>query len=177
MKKFLFLSFAWFAMLFSNALLSQETQVPMDQDGKVSYIDSVTNNKIGVFDTYPGFIEARLFKLTDSTFSMEVYYLVDEKYSRQRINMNIADVDKFRLKVSLKLKDKESNTINQEGRAELLWGLTLTGLACYAPASFNVTNTTGTTAIGLYMLTAAASFFIPYALTSNIVRYPMERQD
>jgi hypothetical protein len=46
------------AVLSTDFLYAQEVQVPMDVDGKVSFIDSVMNNKIGVFDTYPGFIEA-----------------------------------------------------------------------------------------------------------------------
>jgi hypothetical protein len=139
----------------------------MDKDGKISYIDSVLNNKIGVFDTYPGFIEARLFQLNDTAFSMEIYYMIDEKYNRHRINMNIAQVDSFRLNVSQKLINKVSNAIDQNGRAELLWGLTMAGMACYGLAAVYITDTEGTSASGLYMLTSAASFLIPYALTKN----------
>jgi hypothetical protein len=167
MIKVIIFSIACIVMLCTNVLLSQEIQVPMDQDGKISYIDSVMNNKIGIFDTYPGFIEARLFKLTDSTYFMEIYYMIDEKYNRHRKNMNPSEVDTFRLKVSQKLKDNLSTTINQEGRAELLWGLTLAGLTCYGPASIFVSDADGSIAVGLYMLTSAASFFIPYALTDN----------
>jgi hypothetical protein len=169
MKKEIFCSFIWLILLFANVLISQEIQVPMDQEGKVNYIDSVLNNKIGVFDNYSGFIEARLFKLTDSTFSLEIYYMIDEKFNRHRNKLNLNEVDTLRSKVSLKLKNNISTTINQEGRAELLWGLTLAGLSIYGPAAIITTNAAGngTTGTGLYMLTAAASFLIPYAITNN----------
>lgn len=167
MNKFLVFICVCYLTLNTIVLYSQEVQVPMDADGKVSFIDSVMNNKIEVFDTYPGFIEARLFQLTDSTFSMEIYYMIDDKFNRHRMNMTRAEVDSLRLEVSRKLKDTQSTTIDQNGRAELLWGLTIAGLSTYGPGTVIMTGADNSVAIGLYMLSSAASFLIPYALTDN----------
>jgi hypothetical protein len=167
MKKLQIFSIIILQCICISLLSAQEIQVQMDENGKVTYIDSALNNKIAIFDTYPGFIEARLFKISDSTFSMEIYYKVDENFSRQRISMNQSEVKDFRAKVSNKVIEQTSNTINQDGRSEYVWGMTLAGLGLYGPASVNITNASGSTAVGLYMLTSAASFLIPYYLTSD----------
>lgn len=162
---FYFLSF----FCINYYLISQEVQIPIDNNGKVIFLDSSLNNKINVFTDYSEFIEARLFKQTDTTYILEIYYIVDDQYSKHRKILNQMEMESLRHKVTQKLNENESNKINQDGRTELLWGLTTAGLGIYGPASIMITDSEdGSVAIGSYMLTAAASFLIPYALTSSI---------
>ncbi len=167
MKKYLFTVCVIFISICSVSILGQEVQVPMDSDGKVAFVDSLMNNKIQVFRNYSGFIDARLFQLDDSNYSLEIYYKIDEKFNRHKLKMNQFDVDTLRRSITQKLNNNISNAINQDGRSELLWGLTIAGLACYGSAAIYIAGIEGTSAGGLYMLTSAASFLIPYALTSN----------
>ena len=168
MNKLLLLCCATYILLSAVNLYAQEIQVPMDVNGKVNVVDSAMNQKYGIFVNYEGFFEARLFKISDSSFSMEVYYKVDDKLNRHKTNMSFEEVKNFRTSVSEKLHSGEVTTIDQSGRTELLWGLTLAGLTTYGPASIYLSDADGSVAVGLYMLTSAASFLVPYFLTDNI---------
>jgi hypothetical protein len=163
-------SFALLAIIFSSAVAqAQETQVPVDVEGRVEYIGSGLEEKLSLFPEHDGFIEARLFQLTDSTYVLEVFYQQDGTYYQKRKALTRAQVRAFRKKVSAGIGQQSPETgINQEGRAKLLIGASAVGIGYYGwalTATFKVNEPRA--AIGLYMLTSGAAFVAPYYLTKN----------
>jgi hypothetical protein len=83
--------------------------------------------------------------------------------------MSQEEAEEFRRSVTRRISSRSPEiTLNQEGRVRLISGTTALGLTYYGfavPGAFNVDETK--TAVALYMLTAASSFFIPYIATGN----------
>jgi hypothetical protein len=83
--------------------------------------------------------------------------------------MSAASADSLRDWVSLLVTEKAPQAgLHQEGRPVLITGTTLLGLGFYGwavPYAGHVED--GGVATGLYLLTAAGSFFIPFALTAD----------
>ena len=150
-------------------IYSQETQVSIDKDNKLYLIDSEMDSKLMLFSEYPGFIDARLYQISEDNYVLEISYKIDERTMRQRKNMNSEEVRELRNKVSQCIQDKcPVILINQEGRTNFLLGTTLLGLGAWdwmVPSSLEVEEGSGYMA--LYLSTAALSFFIPYLLTEN----------
>jgi hypothetical protein len=67
----------------------------------------------------------------------------------------------------LPANDAKLDAQSRDGRYMLLVGTTLIGLSLYGPSLVAVSNSEGKTAVGLYMLGAGASFFVPYVLTRD----------
>jgi hypothetical protein len=148
---------------------SQETQVAIDKDNKLFVIDSDMESKLHLFTEYPGFIDARLYNISEGNFVLEISYKVDERTMRQRKNMNEKEVVELRSKVTQCIQEKcPIILINQEGRTNFLTGTTMLGLGAWdwmVPSILGVEE--GSTYTALYLSTAALSFFVPYLLTEN----------
>jgi len=158
------------AMLYAASVHAQEVQVPLDRAGHIQRIDATLAKRLGTFaDRYPGFTEARLFQSPDSTFTFEVTMARDGQTVRERVPMTPAGADSLRAQISLLIAEKAPHAgLNQEGRTLLVAGTTALGLAFYGwalPYSADVSD--GTTATGLYLVTAASSFFLPFIATSG----------
>ncbi|TAL68061.1 MAG: hypothetical protein EPN82_11715 [Bacteroidetes bacterium] len=148
---------------------SQETQVAIDNDNKLYLIDSEMESKLLLFKEYPGFIDARLYQISDENFVLEISYKVDERTMRQRKNMNTNQVKELRNQVSQCIQEKcPVILINQEGRSTFLAGTTMLGLGAWdwmVPSMLDVED--NSTYMALYLSTAALSFFVPYLITEN----------
>lgn len=165
MKAFLFV-IAIFSFYVSYA---QETQTWIDKDGKIFEIDSELEGKLRLFPDYQEFESAKLFQLTDSTFILEINYKIDNRTNRVRKPLTAEETSAFREKVTLLINERAQYiNINHEGRAEFLIGTTLLGFGFWGwaiPYSMEIEDPRSN--VAMYLLTSAASFFVPYWITEN----------
>ena len=144
-----------------------EVQISPDADGKLEYISSDQENRLKLFPEYKDFIEARCFQLSDSSFAVEITYKENGVVKRAKKYYTLEAFQTFRNKVSTLITENAPETIlNQEGRSRLLTVSTSVGLAYYGwaiPTSLQVDE--GKVYLGMYMLSAGTSFFLPYAIT------------
>lgn len=155
---------------FAVSSYAQEAQVPIDEEGKLEYIDSRLEQKLGLFTEYQNFREARLFQVSDTSFVLEISYQPEEKLLKARLPLSAKEAQEFRLKVTERIKqEKPQVMLNQEGRTRLLRGTLALSLGYYGwavPVTFDVKD--GKTVAALYMLTSGAGFFIPLYVTRNM---------
>ncbi len=157
------------AFALSSQLRAQERRVPFDFDGNVMTIDVELEQRLGLFLDVTGFQEALLYQGPDSTYSLEIFRRTNGTTERIRRSMSPSEGVDFRRRVTDRIAALPSSTIvNQSGRTGLLIGTTALGLTYYGiavPMAADVDDARG--AVGLYMLTAASSFFAPFFLTQN----------
>lgn len=170
----------------AGRVAAQEVQVPLDEAGRLQVVDARLAARMGLFaERYPGFREARLFQAADGGFVLEITTDVRGQTARQRVALSPEEVAALRHDVSQRLAERAPDaTLDQEGRYLLLGQTTLLGLGFYGWALPYTLNASNTGAAGLYLLTAGASFFVPYALTqgksvsfatANLSRYGASR--
>jgi hypothetical protein len=148
---------------------SQETQVPLDQGGKVTVVDKALEVQLGLFPEYEGFEEARLFQSDDSTFTLEILYRAGDKLQKVSRPLSSVDVLALRTRVSAAVQAKAPATgLDQSGRSAFLIGTALLSLGYYGWAVPYVLHADdGSTAGGLYMVTSGLGFFGPFLLTRH----------
>lgn len=152
---------------------AQEMQVPLDRDGRVEVVDAGLAARAGLWlAEYPGFREARLFRTPGGGLVLEITEEREGRVLRHREPATAAEVDALRARISAALAaggaDFSGGVPDQTGRNVLIGQTTLAGLTYYGwalPYALNVGDPA--TAGGLYLLTAAASFFVPFALTDD----------
>lgn len=170
----IFLSlFSAFALTLSLALtapaLAAEVQVAFDPAGRIQRVDEPLARRIGLFvDQHPGFQEARLFAVDDTTFVLEISVAQGGQFSREREVLTREQADALRADVTSRVAalPPEKERVEQGGRATLVTSWTLLGLGFYGwafPYSFDIED--GSAALGSYMLVSGASFFGPLLLT------------
>lgn len=166
----IFFLFGLLCILPEGMLRAQEVQAPVDEEGKVEYIDAELEAKLGLFSEYENFQEARLFQVSDTTFALEISYQPQDKLFRVRLPLSSEETVNFRRKVTERISERAPQAIlNQEGRTKLLIGSLALSLGYYGwavPVTLEVDD--GKTAVALYMLTSGAGFFLPLSATSTI---------
>lgn len=169
-----------------TAATAQERQVPLDERGRVEVIDARMAQRLGLWvEQYPGFREARLFQAADGRFVLEITTMQGGQLARERIPMTAEEVAALRARLTGGMAATPmSRPGGQEGRYLLLGQTTLAGVAFYGPAVPQILDAEGSAIGGLYLLTAAASFFLPFVLTNeqpvtfgmaNLSRYGVTR--
>lgn len=152
------------------AVAAQEAQVPLDEDGRVEAVDRRLAERAGLFlDQYPDLEVVRLFQVDAGSFVLEVTLRRDGQVMRQRVPMDATEVAALRARVTRALQGRApSAVLDQDGRFLLLGTTTLLGLGFYGwavPAILDLD--TGRGILASYMLTAGASFVIPYLYTKR----------
>lgn len=153
------------------AQAQQEFPVPMDREGRIEVVDARLAERLGIFtDRFAGFQEARLWlQVPDSTYILEVAAVREGRRLRERVPLSAIEADELRDDISRRIAIRAPATgVEREGRAALVGGATVLGLAFYGwavPVMFDVDE--ATTATGLYMLTAGSAFFGPWMGTRN----------
>jgi len=166
MKKILFLML----IFLSGSIIAQEKQVPVDSQGKLKSIDITLEKKLKLFPEYPGFLEAKLYQLNDSSFSLEISYKPEKEVLRTRRQMSLNEAIDFRQLISnnISLKAPQS-LLDQSGRTSLLIVNTLVGAQYYGTTiSSLISDNSYDFSIGVSLIAAGASFYIPYAITRNL---------
>ena len=148
-----------------------EVQVAFDPAGRIQRVDESLARRIGLFlDQYPDFQEARLFMASDSSFVLEVSLLRGGQLARERESLTREQAAALRADIVQRVGSMapERERLNQDGRALLLVGSTVLGLGFYGWAvPYALDTQDETVALGGYMLTAGASFFVPLMVTQN----------
>jgi len=152
-----------------SVAISQETQVPLDEGGKVAVIDKALEAQLGLFPEYEGFEEARLFQSSDSTFNLEISFRVGNKLQKVSRPLSGDDVLALRARVTSAIRARAPETgLDQSGRSAFLIGTALLSLGYYGwgvPYVLNIDD--GRAFGGVYMLTSGLGFFGPFFLTRN----------
>lgn len=166
---------------------AQEVQIPLDVERRVEVVDAELAGRAGLWVAeYPGFQEARLFRGPDGSFVLEISELRDGRLTRHRLPLTPPEADALRARVSAAVASAPPPPVvlEQEGRYLLLAQTTLTGLLFYGWALPYSIGAEEAGAGGLYLLTAGASFFVPFILTAdesvtmgmaNLSRYGVSR--
>ncbi len=94
------LLFVLVTLVCSLPMMAQETQVPMDTEGRVMIITAESEQTYRLFPEYPGFLEARLFQAVDSSFTLEITQTINGQTQRLRKAVTLAEVQTLRLRVS-----------------------------------------------------------------------------
>ena len=158
------------AALGAGGLRAQEIQVPVDQAGRIQMITGDLARRLGLFGEVEGFREARLFQLPDATFVLEITSDLEGRLRRERRPLSAAEAAEFRRDLTARISARAPTAaLDQGGRVKLLVGSTLLGLGFYGWATEEAFDPTDNqTAVALYMLTAAGTFFVPFLATRGV---------
>jgi hypothetical protein len=172
MKKLFALLIVLFAGVYAY---SQEIQIPVDTDGKMESISEEFNKMHNIFTEYENFYEARLFQSGDNEFYLEVTQKQNDRLVRTKVLMTEQDVANLRQRVSYamlhsKHKKESDMAMDKSARSWLIASYTTVGAAYYGWVVPVVLEVDGGAAVGLYMVTTASCFLIPFFLTN---RYPV----
>lgn len=159
------------AFLVAGVAAAAEVQVPLDRSGRVQRVDQRLAQRLGLFEDRPGFQEARLFLLPDSSFVLEITSLQGARLAlvRERVPLTRAGADSVRDLVTRALAARPTPMmLDPSGRPLLITLTTLMGLGFYGWAVPVVADVSSAeTFTGLYLLTAGASMFLPMILTQD----------
>jgi len=158
------------SIAFAASSQAQEAQVPIDEEGKLEYIDSELGQKLDLFTDYKNFLEARLFQISDTSFVLEISYQPEERLLKARLPLTADEAREFRRKVTERIRQEKPRVLlNQEGRTKLLTGCLALSMGYYGwavPVIFEVED--GKSAVATYMLISGGGFFIPLMATKGM---------
>lgn len=149
-----------------------EVLVPFDAAGRVQRVDEPLARRLGLWvDEHPGFFEARLFAVGDSSFVLEISVLSGGRLERRREPLTPAQADALRADFASRLAaaGPPPEKLNQDGRTMLVAGNAMLGLGFYGwavPFAFDADD--ASVWVGGYLLTAGASSLVPMMLTQNV---------
>ncbi|MEX2371714.1 MAG: hypothetical protein WD578_11955 [Bacteroidales bacterium] len=165
---------------------AQEMQVPFFPEQEIMTISRSYAKKMSFFTEYDGFVEARLFLTPEKTYAVEIFYEVKNSLFKERKVMTPGEKDKYLesllqqyaeqtvekpgsgFEVRADSPSTEIKLLNQKGRSAMLVMNTIGGLGYYGfalPLTFQVEDEKAV--VGLYMLAAGASFYVPYRVTQH----------
>src|SRR6185503_357317 len=149
------------------ALAAQEVQVPLDDAGRLEMITPELPRKLDLFTDVAGFREARLFRVSDSSYVLEVTAGDRAGLRRDRRPLSAAEAAAFRADLMSRIASRAPRaTLDQSGRTKLLVGSTVLGLGYYGfAAALALDPDNDQSAVAAYMVTAASSFFLSYLVT------------
>ncbi|MCF8346910.1 MAG: hypothetical protein K9G38_06830 [Bacteroidales bacterium] len=185
--KSIFVSFLVFIIAAAGLpLKAQEKQVPFFPEQQVITIDRNYAKKMSFFAEYDDFVEARLFITPEKTYALEIFYEVNDSLYKDRKLLTFQEKEKYLDDLLLQYAatvhannksgtgtgsdsvNAEIRVLNQKGRSAMLVMNTAAGLGFYGyalPLTLQVDDEKAF--VGLYMLAAGASFYIPYRITQH----------
>ncbi len=124
-------------------------------------------NRLGLFPEVEGFRVARLFLREQGGAVLEIESFREGRLHRERRLLGDDDIQSFRAE----LEDRQAAlggraVFTREGRGALVLGHTVLGLGYHGwavPLALDIDSGQG--AVAAYLLTAGASFYLPYRLT------------
>lgn len=161
-----------FLVLFflNPGVFAQEKLVKIIPGADIQILDEKKGAKTYLAEEYPGFTEARLYLMADSTYALEIFYVKDQNLFKERKYLSQEETEAFRDKLyNQYFHGYTEKEFDQSGRTLLLTGSSVVGLGYYGyalPLSLSVEDEK--TFLALYMLSSGAGFFIPLATTKNI---------
>jgi hypothetical protein len=150
--------------------VAQETQVALDEAGRVMEIDRSLARRAGLFlDDYPELRVVRLYRIDADSYVLEINLERDGRTVRERVPMTAEEVRQLRARVTERLAARAPEVaLDQDGRFLLLGTTTLLGLGYYGwavPLMLDMDD--GRAVLATYMITAAGSFVVPFLYTRD----------
>lgn len=125
---------------------------------------------LGLFPDVENFSSARLFLLEGGGYVLEVASVVDGRIERERTLMTEYDLRILREDIESRMESSDASIgMNREGRGGLVLRQTVLGIGFYGwavPAILDMSNDRAI--VATYLLTAGASFYLPYRMTRGI---------
>ena len=148
---------------------AQDVQVSFDTGGRVLTMTRATAERLDLLlDEYPALTEARLFREGADIWILEVVSRRDGELVRERKPLSVEEAAELRRQVSDRLAAHGAPDTSVGPRALLVGTYCLLGLFFYdwaVPVVLDVEEAGA--AVGLGLLAAGASYYIPYKLTSG----------
>jgi hypothetical protein len=157
------------SVTFTSVTIALDFQVTFDTTGHVETLSRAMAERLQVLvDEYPDLAEARLFRDEQDRWSLEVTSRRGGALQRQRRQLTSEEAVQLRQRVTDQLTALGAPDPNSGPRTLLVTSYTVAGVAFYdwaMPMMLNVQD--GRAAVGLGLVTAGASFYVPYATTSH----------
>lgn len=154
--------------MFANISRAQEVSVPLDSAGKLFVIDTDLERRLGLFDDYPGFIEARLYQANEIEFYLEVLHVKDSVTVRSRVPETPEQVVEIRRRVTDAIALRAPDAMyNHKGRGGLLVNSAILSMGYYSWAVPVATNAEGAGAVASFFFLGSAGIMIPYFITEH----------
>ncbi len=160
----------WSATLGTALPAQVERQVTFDAAGRVLVLTLEQARRLGADSLLPtvepGYRFIRLFERPDSSFVLEFVYGTGELERRARVAAPPSLVAQLRAATGAGRVTTQRERRFQEGRAKLIRNHIIMGLGFYGwalPTALDIDNPRG--AASLYLLTSAATFFVPFTAT------------
>jgi hypothetical protein len=158
------------ALLCAGALSARaqiERQITFDEAGKIFVITKSLNDEYRWFEPTETFLEARLFRMTDSAYVLEITRRSDQGNERERRELSMVEMLSLRSRIQVR-SAVEVGGLDQSGRSALLWGSTLWSLVYYGTAisyAFSAEGEAGSAPP--YLIAGGLGYFVPALLTQN----------
>lgn len=146
-----------------------ERQITFDEAGKILVVTKSMNDEYKWFEPIETFLEARLFKMNDSSFVLEIMRRADQGNERERRQLSMVDMAALRARIQMSAgSPTETGGLDQSGRSALLWGSTLWSLFYYGTAITAVFSPEGEfSASPTYLIAGGLGYFVPAILTQD----------
>ncbi|MBK6766688.1 MAG: hypothetical protein IPG71_10340 [bacterium] len=136
--------------------------MPLDSIGKVFVITSELESRLGLFQEYPEFLEARLYQASDSGYYLEILERKDSSQVRTRVPKTAEEVVDLRHRVSLAISQRAPESLyNHEGRAGLIVNSAILSAGFYGWAIPVASKMDGTASVTTYFFVTAAGILGP----------------
>lgn len=143
-----------------------ERQISFDDAGKIFVVSKSMNDEYKWFEPIETFLEARLFKMSDSAFVLEILRRADQGNERERKQLSMVEMLALRSRIRINATQVEVGGLDQSGRSTLLWGSTLWSLFYYGTAisyTFSAEGSAGSAPS--YLIAGGLGYFVPAILT------------
>lgn len=146
-----------------------ERQISFDDAGKILVVTKSLNDEYKWFEPIETFLEARLFKMNDSAFVLEILRRADLGNERERRQLSMIDMAALRARIQISAgSPMETGGLDQSGRSTLLWGSTLWSLFYYGAAITAAFSPSGDVTPGAtYLIAGGLGYFVPMILTQD----------
>ena len=155
--------------LLAATVRAQETLVPFDSAGRVERLDRSLEDKLNLFPEFPRFVEAALFKLPDSSYVLEIMYDDSAGRLRARRALTPDEASDLRWRVMQAIAARApAAVLDRSGRKRFIAGNLALALGYHGwaiPVALRVGSESA--AGGLYLVTAAAGYFVPLLATEH----------
>ncbi len=158
-------------IIVAASLSAQETEIPMDDSGRVFLLTAEMARSAGLYTDVEGFVEARLFQQPDSTCFLEISTTVDGRTVRHRRVLSTEQVSALRMRISqtaARTVRKDTTAVDRSGRSAFLQGMIGLSLSYYGFAfPIAVESEQAEVSMGLYLVGGALSYVIASASTAE----------
>ncbi|HEC77701.1 MAG TPA: hypothetical protein ENI34_00985 [candidate division WOR-3 bacterium] len=146
-------------------------QIPFDAEGQIYEIDSLMAQQISFFEDYSKIRRAFLFLEPDSSYVIEIYTQKDKVFLRKRIGVSEETVLEIQKEIAALQTQKKTKVVyDRSGYGRFLRNSFLFAYGVQAPLTaiaFTADDYDFRSSTAVYMLSSAASFFIPLMLTKK----------